>query len=175
MRDSPAKLKKMLDVFKSGNPFNDPNFKQDKSMLPAEIRSICRGFSRPDPDCFLVDDSDNAYDVRQGAIGNCYMISAIGILAKKYCEKMLGINEWQNPYGAYMVRFKKMGRDIYVIIDDQFAVGVDNSWLLGRSETEKELYVNIIEKAFAKLYGGYDKIVGGKVNITLSEMTGGFP
>lgn len=74
-----------------------------------------------------------------------------------------------------MVRFKKMNRDIYVIIDDQFAVGADNEWLLGRSETEKELYVNVVEKAFAKLYGGYDKIIGGKVNITLSEMTGGFP
>jgi hypothetical protein len=33
----------------------------------------------------------------------------------------------------------------------------------------------VIEKAYAKLYGGYDKIIGGKVNITLAEMTGGFP
>jgi hypothetical protein len=37
------------------------------------------------------------------------------------------------------------------------------------------LFCNIIEKAYAKLYGGYQNIVGGKVAITLSELTGGFP
>lgn len=94
MRDSPAKLRKMMDVYKVGNLFTDPNFKADKEILPADIRPLCRAFIRPTPDCFLMDDSDNSYDVKQGLIGNCYMISSIGILNRKYCEKMLGIGEW---------------------------------------------------------------------------------
>jgi hypothetical protein len=175
MRDSPAKLKKMLDTYKGNNFYSDPIFKADKVILPEDIRTQCRNFSRPQVESFLMDDSDGAFDVRQGAIGNCYLISAIGILSRKYCEKLLGIGEWECPTGAYMVRLKKLGRDIYVIIDNQFPVGVDDTWLLGRCENDKELYVNVIEKAFAKLYGGYDKIIGGKVNITLAEMTGGFP
>ncbi len=44
-----------------------------------------------------------------------------------------------------------------------------------RYRNAKEIYVNVIEKAYAKLYGSYEKIIGGKVHITLSEMTGGFP
>jgi hypothetical protein len=82
------------------------------------------------------------------------------------------------PSGAYMVKFKKFGREIYIIVDDQFPVydtGDDNMWLFGRCEDEKEIFCNIIEKAYAKLYGGYQNIIGGKVAITLSELTGGFP
>lgn len=133
MRDSPAKLKKMLDIYKAGHPFADSSFKADKAILPEEIRTLCRGFVRPDADCFLIDDSETAFDVKQGAIGNCYMISAIGILSKKQIDKMIGVGEWENPVGAYMVRFKKMGRDLYVIVDDQLAVGLDSGWLLGHS------------------------------------------
>lgn len=33
----------------------------------------------------------------------------------------------------------------------------------------------IIEKAYAKLYGGYQDIEGGKVSFALQDLTGGFP
>jgi hypothetical protein len=33
----------------------------------------------------------------------------------------------------------------------------------------------ILEKAYAKLHGGYHHIVGGKVSFALSDLTGGFP
>lgn len=46
---------------------------------------------------------------------------------------MLGVGVWENPKGAYMVKFNKQGRDIYVIVDDQFAVAPDNDWLFGSS------------------------------------------
>jgi hypothetical protein len=33
----------------------------------------------------------------------------------------------------------------------------------------------MIEKAYAKLYGNYKEIEGGKVSYTLQELTGGLP
>lgn len=82
------------------------------------------------------------------------------------------------PKGAYMAKFNKFNRDVFVIIDDQFPVydtSRDNQWLFGRCENEKQLFCNILEKAYAKLFGGYQNIVGGKVALALADMTGGFP
>ena len=86
--------------------------------------------------------------------------------------------EDDGPQGAYMVKFNKLNKDVHVIIDDQFPVhdnSSDNQWLYGRCEDEKEVFCNILEKAYAKLYGGYNNIVGGKVALALADMTGGFP
>lgn len=85
-------------------------FKADKSILPEYLRNQCKGFTRPSADSYLMDESDISVDVKQGMIGDCYLISAIGILGLKNLRKMLGIGEWENPKGAYMVKFKKLGR-----------------------------------------------------------------
>ena len=34
--------------------------------------------------------------VRQGYIGDCYLISAIGVLDTKNLKRILGVGEWKN-------------------------------------------------------------------------------
>jgi hypothetical protein len=74
--------------------------------------------------------------VKQGYIGDCYLISAIGTLGVENIKKILGLQnkEWKNPNGAYMVKFKKYGKDIYIIIDDQFPTSGGTNWLFGKCE-----------------------------------------
>ena len=77
--------------------------------------------------------------VRQGSIGDCYLISAIGALGRDRIRKIIGDSS-SNPPGAYMVKFNKFNRDIHIIIDSQFPVydtNSNNKWLFGRSEDEK--------------------------------------
>lgn len=62
-----------------------------------------------------------------------------------------------------------------MIVDDRMPIDESKAWLLGHAEDEDEIWPNILEKAYAKLYGGYNKIEGGKVNFVLGELTGGFP
>ena len=78
-------------------------------------------------------------NVRQGYIGDCYLISAIGLLGKDRIKNIIG-DASLSPLGAYMVKFSKMNKDLFVIIDSQLPVSdpnADNKWLFGRCEDEK--------------------------------------
>lgn len=77
--------------------------------------------------------------------------------------------------GIFMVRFKKFKQNIFITIDNQFPVDIYGNWLCGRCEDPEQIWVNIVEKAYAKMYGSYSKIFGGKAHLVMSEFTGGFP
>lgn len=55
-------------------------------------------------------------------------------------------------------------------------LGVGGGWLGCSSEDPNEIWPHIMEKAYAKMYGGYFSIDnGGKVSFTCSELTNGSP
>ena len=77
--------------------------------------------------------------VKQGYIGDCYLISAIGVLDMKTLKRILGIlvlilgiGQWKNAQGSYMVQFKKYGKEVYIIIDSMFPSAGGDEWLFGR-------------------------------------------
>ena len=74
-----------------------------------------------------------------------------------------------------MVRFFKFSKEVYVIIDNQLPVDSQDNFVFARSEQNDEIWPCILEKAYAKLYGGYENIIAGKVHRVLAELTGGFP
>lgn len=82
---------------------------------------------------------------------------------------------WTNGKGAYMVRFYKFLKEVYVIVDDHLPVNSQDEWVFAKSEDTSEFWPAILEKAYAKLYSGYDKIIEGKCHRVLAEFTGGFP
>lgn len=74
--------------------------------------------------------------VRQGMIGDCYLISAIGTLGRDRIKQIIS-DPSKGPKGGYLVKFNKFNRDLYVMIDDNFPVydsSADNQWLFGRCE-----------------------------------------
>lgn len=92
-----------------------------------------KGWKRPSADSVIIRD-DSGMSVRQGQIGDCYLISAIGVLGKNRINQIISpANE--SPVGAHMVKFNKLNRDLYVIIDNQYPVyntAQENQWLFGR-------------------------------------------
>ncbi len=66
-------------------------------------------------------DQHSGMSVRQGYIGDCYLISAIGVLGREKLNQILS-KPADLPPGAYMVKFNKFNRDVYVIVDSQFPV-----------------------------------------------------
>lgn len=69
----------------------------------------------------LFEDGIDVNDVHQGPLGNCYYLSALGVLGNtKTRDKFVIVNdenEWAQC-GAVCVKFYENGKPDYVIIDD---------------------------------------------------------
>jgi hypothetical protein len=61
-----------------------------------------------------------------------------------------------------------------VMVNDQLPMAADGSTpLFASSKREGELWISLLEKAYAKLYGSYAAIEGGHVDEALLDLTGG--
>ena len=114
-------------------------------------------------------------DIVQGDLGNCYFLSAIGALCKypKLLENLFLFKEKtkENMYGIY---FYINGLKKLVLIDDYLPCISEQGYkrfIMGKSE-ENEIWVSLIEKAFAKINGGYIRIgTGGTPNEVFDVLT----
>jgi len=133
-----------------------------------------------DPPVFLKAGA-SANDVKQGQIGNCWFISALSVLASRE-ELLKGVTssldttngvltpETMNKFskgvypplfhcyrykGMYVFRFFKNFQWLYVIIDDRLPCEIDGPPVFGQCKELNELWVPLIEKAYAKLHGCY--------------------
>lgn len=78
MKDSPAKFAKLKETITT--EYTDPDFRAGNDVLPAESRGECKGWKRPSADSQAILPGNSGMAVRQGMIGDCYLISAIGSL-----------------------------------------------------------------------------------------------
>lgn len=63
-----------------------------------------------------------------------------------------------SPTGIYAVRLLRDGHTVFVIVDDYIPVDSNNVPAFLRSADPKEIWTLIIDKAFAKLKGSYEKL-----------------
>ena len=96
----------------------------------------------------------------------------------------------KNPeLGFYVMSFFKHGKWVEVMIDDRLMVlggkqygYTSESLILAQclhhddpDEVGNELWVPLLEKAYAKLHGGYQNIEGGKQTYAVTDLTGAAP
>lgn len=156
----------------------------------------------PDVKPQFLDDGAETGDVIQGAIGDCWFIGALSVLAtqdqyirgsfKPSKEAMEEIDDaeakamgeavyppmfhYLRSYGMYVIRFFKNYKWRWVIIDDRLPC--DNSGYSGpelifaKCKNKHELWVPIIEKAYAKIHNCYEALISGFVDDALTDMTG---
>ena len=60
------------------------------------------------------------------------------------------------------------------MIDDRFCVK-DNEYVYGHNRSPTEIWVNLIEKAYAKLHQCYFALTSGDIAQGLADMTGKTP
>ena len=110
-------------------------------------------------------------DIRQGQIGDCYFMASLSAVAKAnpgFLSKSIRLN----ADGTYPVRFFKKGKPVYVRVDNDFPQK-NGRPIYGSSSDSGELWVAVMEKAYAKLNNGYEKIgKGGWPENALQTITG---
>ncbi len=97
---------------------------------------------------------------------------AISSLAERpaLIERLFETKEF-NESGVYQLRFCKNGEWQHVVMDDYFPCFPNGSPMFSRSNGN-ELWVLLIEKAYAKTHGGYMAISGGLPHEALMDLTG---
>jgi len=97
---------------------------------------------------------------------------ALGSLAErpKLVENLF-ITKTKNKEGVYRIKFCKNGEWVEVTIDDYFPCIPFSGPLFSRAH-DNEMWVLLVEKAYAKLHGNYFTLRGGYANEGMIDLTG---
>ena len=140
----------------------------------------------------FVDDGAASDDCIQGNLGDCWLISAMSVLATRdelltggragmeYDNDMIVDKEIASilskgvyppifhkfrKIGLYVIRIFKNFTWIYVIIDERMPIDKNTKKpVFGRCRNLHEIWVPMIEKAYAKVHGCYENLISGYVD-----------
>ena len=113
-------------------------------------------------------------DIHQGILGDCYFLSSVSALAE-YPERFnkIFISKEVTKNGCLAVQFYLHGKPKIITIDDLFPCRKNrNKWTFAfASSGENELWVSILEKAWAKVCGSYAQTIAGLPSEALGTLT----
>lgn len=210
-----AALKRCIELTQGVAIFEDPDFgpKQQggatslyykgtapaPGYVPTENVKWVRPSDLIQNTCFFSNEL-SANDSVQGALGDCWFIGALSVIAtrdelirgsienldnpaKVTMNTATGLKEGVYPpifhpfarKGLYCFSFFKNSKWRYVIIDDKLPFSKDSSepsFVFAHCREHRELWVPLIEKGYAKLHSCYEALVSGSINDGLVDMTG---
>lgn len=104
-------------------------------------------------------------------LGDCYFLSVLSVLSEKPKRiTSLFKTKEANKYGAYCMRICKNGQWRDVVVDDSFPCNGDKpAFSQGHGQ---EMWVLLIEKAWAKLHGSYERVEAGFAESVFRDLTG---
>ncbi|CAF1443519.1 unnamed protein product [Rotaria sp. Silwood1] len=120
-------------------------------------------------------------DPGQGELSDCWFIVAIAniTLHQQIFERVVPLNQTfdkQNGYtGLFHFHFWQYGLWYDVVIDDYlpFYKKTIQPWCSWNRQEPNEFWVALIEKAYAKLNGGYRNLIGGAPIEAFTDLTAG--
>lgn len=122
----------------------------------------------------LIQSDPKPSDIIQGLLGNCWLLSALTLVVQNryLLSNVLPTSSMEFGQSSRCeIRLFLNGRWHSVIVDDWLPC--DQCDRLVFSEAKRnQLFVPLIEKAMAKLLGGYHRLIGGHSSLGLTCLTG---
>ena len=119
-------------------------------------------------------DTIHSNDIAQGGLGDCYFLAAISAIAE-FPERLerLFLTKTYQKNGIYVIAMCIDGIWQDVVLDDKVPCDVRSlKPAFNRSKKSNELWVILLEKAWAKVHGGYLNIAAGLTREALRDLTG---
>jgi len=118
-------------------------------------------------------------DINQGALGSCFFLAVMLGLTRNI-EVVSHVMPLDNARsvnvskGAFHFRFWKLGLWYDLVVDDYLPVDFGHNVLFTRNlKCPNEFWVCLVEKAFAKFAGSFDRIHGGFMEDAALSLSGG--
>ena len=123
----------------------------------------------------LIEDGVEPKDVAQGGLGDCWLISALACMSEHegLLRTIFKTQEF-NERGKYSIRLYdgRANKWTVVTVDDNLPLLKGSTSLLFAQPKGQELWVVLIEKAFAKFCGDYASLDGGNEIWAFEALTG---
>ncbi|XP_071347487.1 calpain-10 isoform X2 [Trachinotus anak] len=161
-------------------PSDDTSLFSDSSTPIARLQGNIT-WRRPQEICqspVLFPDNITLGHAKQGLLGDCWFLCACTVLLKNkhLLNKVLPPDQPQwgdSQYrGFFQFCFWQQGHWTEVTIDDRLPC-INSSLCFSRCHSPAAFWVALLEKAYAKFHGSYERLWAGQVSEALVDLTGG--
>eukprot|EP00759_Apiculatamorpha_spiralis_P013781 PhF_6_TR20521/c0_g1_i1/m.29599/K08582/CAPN15; calpain-15 len=170
---SVCSAKKIMFVDLTFPPRGTSIAKEGEGAAPAYSWQRPSAYCTPQQKPCVFVDKIEPNDIDQGKLGDCYFMCSLACISEfpKVVESVF--NEKQEPeYGIYRVMLCKNGWWQPVVLDDFVPTQNSVPVFAKNREEPNELWVSLLEKAYAKLHGSYFSIRSGDAAQAMADLIG---
>jgi calpain-15 len=165
----------LMGLDSNGNPIDKEAFTNanGKYINPEKIEFLRATEIYKGTRFVLISDKMEMNDIVPGDIEDSYFLSSVQNLCKvpAHINKIFK-TKIMNPNGFYELILNIDGKPQIVIVDDYLPVKKDTKELVFAKSRKNEIWISLLEKAWAKVNGGYANIIGGTPMEALEFLTG---